>query len=238
MPIVPSLQIDFVREVLADLWFTSVDPSSVENEGGFTLRIEGRFKPDFPCTVEVMVGATPYVCYSASYGKGNEPVPLGENLLFCSTPELPIGGPYDLRVTQDGNTVTGVGVLSVSPRNWRSRIVALRRHLPPKWKKGPTDLSVLDSLVAYPVLHPIVSPVFFSQGFAGSYTPQVFQPVPFTWTSVGTALPGWASLNGTTGEITGTPGVLDVGTTTGHQLRADAGGGITYDTNTFDIEVG
>lgn len=237
MPIVPSLQIEFVREVLATLAVVEADPATVEDIGGTVLELGGLFQKEVPCLVEVLIDGTPHACYSHDAGRGNNPVPLGDNTLICATPPLPRGGPYDVRVTQDVNVETLASAISVVHRFYRDQTYKLRKVLPPKWLKGARTLRdepTVEELVLMGI------PTIFQSASLGtlSFTPTVYNPdgVSLTWTSVGTALPGWCTLDPVTGKLAGNPGVLDIGTTSGVQLRA-TGGGDDYDTNTFDITV-
>lgn len=72
-------------------------------------------------------------------------------------------------------------------------------------------------------------------GTAFSFTPvaQGGEP-PYTWSSVGTALPAWATLNTSTGEISGTP--TGSGVISGLVLRA-SDGNTQGDSNPFSITV-
>lgn len=239
MTIVPSLQLEFVQEVLADLAAVSLTPSEVPDDGGVTLRLYGRFQPNLGCLVEILVGAIPYVCYSADYGRGNAPLPLGENLLFCATPQLPISAgssAYDVRITQGAETVTLAGALTVRARSWRSGVFDFRKVLPARWRRGnlgpDTALLVSDIVASYVFGVEAVDGTPYSQT-PSTYNPQGGTPV---WSSVGTALPGWLVLNTATGELAGTPGPGDVGTTEGHAIDVTANGA-TFTSNTFSIEV-
>ncbi len=239
MPIVPSLQVEFVNEVLATLADVSLTPNEVPDDGGITLRLYGRFQTDKPCLVEILVGGLPYPCYSADYGKANAPFPLGENLLFCSTPSLPISAgssAYDVRVTQDGNVVTLAGALQVRARSWHSGIFTFRKILPARWRRGPlvpqTDLLVPSAVASHSFDVAAQDGVPFTVDHT-LYNPKGGVPL---WSSVGTALPAWLVLNTATGELAGTPGPGDVGTTTGHAVDVTASGD-TFTGNSFAIEV-
>ena len=237
MPIVPSLQVEFVQLVNAAIAAVSVTPLEVADDGGTRLQFYGLFQPNLPVLVEVMVDGTPYPCYSSDYGRRNSPVPLGENILICATPSLPIGGPYDLRVTQDGNVDTLSGQLLVRARNWSTRVFELRRLLPPWMRRGPIEPDT--NLLVQTVVVKYLPKVSAQDGVPFAFTPVVYNPKNGhpAWTSTGTALPGWLSLNITTGELTGTPGPGDVAAeTTGHVLSVTVSG-TTFVTNAFALEV-
>lgn len=215
-----------------------VRPPVVEDEGGCEIFLIGLFQ-NLPATVSIILpGPIELVCYSGTYGQGNSPLPLAPSVLKAVTPPLPIGGPYDIKVVQGDDEVTLAGALTVVARNWRTKVFGYRKLFPPWWKTGFRNLDVVDLLISelttqvIPTLTPNVAEAF-------SFTPAVFNPtaVPLTWTSIGVALPGWASLNANTGEISGTPAPGDEGLLVGVQLEVTDGSAVVA-TNIFDIDVG
>jgi len=69
-----------------------------------------------------------------------------------------------------------------------------------------------------------------------SFTPTVNNPDSVSLTFSATNLPAWASINASTGRVTGTPGAGDVGTSSG--IRITVSGGGTSDTSpAFSVEV-
>ena len=89
---------------------------------------------------------------------------------------------------------------------------------------------------------PVVSNIpkqWAEDGVAYSYTPGVSDPDAsdtLVYSSTGTALPSWVTLNTSTGELSGTPASGDLGLTTGHQITVDDGLD-SVASNTFSLEV-
>lgn len=62
------------------------------------------------------------------------------------------------------------------------------------------------------------------QGVAFSFTPTVNNPGGVTLTFTASNLPGWASINSSSGQITGTPGSADVGVYSNIRVTVSGGG--------------
>lgn len=228
-----------------NLTLTSVSPSQVEDAGGDEIVITGQFL-DSDAQVFVVVSGQDVPCYSGASGQGSRPRPVNPTTLRAVVPPLDIGGPYQLKVVQGSQTAYLDLAVTTVARNWGTRVFRLRRVFPQWYATGPRDLGTVDLLVpGSPNLGHSIDPIadqqpVLSQAF--SFTPTVNNPDgdPLTWSSVGTPLPGWASLNASTGEITGTPGISDLltanGVTSGIILEATDGQNISQ-SNAFSISV-
>lgn len=62
------------------------------------------------------------------------------------------------------------------------------------------------------------------QGVQFTFTPTVNNPGGITLTFSATNLPGWASINSSTGQITGTPGLGDIGVYSNIRVTVSGGG--------------
>jgi len=215
----------------------STQPAVVEDDGGYELFIVGVFKED-PATVAIVIDATTEVeCYAGARGQGNRPIPLAGNILRVVTPPLPIGGPYGVRVTQGATSGLLGQALSIVARNWRSKVFDARRLWPRSWRTGRRNLGtralILSALTAGFIANQAAVQAVLFQLQAQAFNPTA---APLTWSSVGTALPGWLTLDPPTGVLTGTPAAPDVGTTVG--IRLGVTDGLTpTQSNLFDLVV-
>jgi len=111
----------------------------ISDSGGDSLDIRGRFAGT-PATVEVRAPSA-FRCYSGRSGQGYRPLPISPELLSVALPRMPIGGPYDLAITQvvrgSPQTVVASRIVWVQPRNWVSKTLSLRRVFPPWYRFGP-----------------------------------------------------------------------------------------------------
>lgn len=101
-----------------------------------------------------------------------------------------------------------------------------------------TSVFELDVQVVPLTVEDIPTPQNATQGVPFSFIPTInnVSGFPLTVTSIGTALPAWVTLTSATGELSGTPGAPDVGTTVGHQLEITDGFS-TIQTTLFDLTV-
>ena len=125
----------------------SLSGGTVEDDGGYAFEIHGVFT-DVPHAVVIRDGGTDYPCYGGTSGEGYSPRPKsGGTVLRAVTPPLPIGGPYELRVTFGVTTLSFPNAVTVVARNWSTKTLALRGMLPPWYKVGPRNLDSVDLLV-------------------------------------------------------------------------------------------
>lgn len=129
---------------LAGIQLDSVEPSTVEDDGGYEITLRGLFK-DETAKVYLKQGATLYECYSAKSGQGYDPRPRNPVTMIVATPPVP-RGVYDVRVVQGLDDDELAAALTVVARNWKSRVFDLRRLLPPWYKTGPRKLDSVDLL--------------------------------------------------------------------------------------------
>ena len=73
-------------------------------------------------------------------------------------------------------------------------------------------------------------------GASFSFVPTVDNPEAVSLTFSASSLPGWASINSATGEVSGTPGAGDVGTFVGIRITV-SGGGESAITQAYSVEV-
>lgn len=216
----------------------SVSPSVVEDSGGFELRLAGTFLAATVSAVSlVSAGNVVYPCYSAKPGQSYQPIPRNVSTMIVSTPVLPIGT-YTLRVSQGSDTVELPASIVVQRRQWHHKVFEVRRVFPPWWSMGARAVDRIDLLRTDLAIGNIPTPQAASVGVPFTLQTLANNPlgVTRTWSSVGTLLPLWLTLNSATGALTGTPAGGDVGTTTGLKIRVSDGSQIA-DSNIFVLTV-
>ena len=151
------------------LVLTGVSPNVVGDEGGWEIKISGKFIRNNSLDEDVPVGIwaanyyveiykssgtfTPQFCYSGVVGQGNYcRSPDAENL-SCWTPPLPVDSTnlstiYSIKVslvdpsksTSQWQSATLVDKLTCVKRSYPSSIYALRSNFPPPRDVGPYDI--------------------------------------------------------------------------------------------------
>jgi hypothetical protein len=125
------------------LALTSVSPSTSEAQGGEVVTLTGTFPPGK--TVKVYVGplgssADP-ACYSGVCGKGNTYLPASATSLDIFLPRLD-PGTYSIYAVSGTDNDVLAGALTVTPRQFRSTVHAMRSIMPPKWAVGPRTMEM------------------------------------------------------------------------------------------------
>jgi hypothetical protein len=196
---------------------SSVSPTAVYDDGGETITLTGTFDPTAVYAVSIVTTDDGEIhCYSGSSGSGTLATPLSSTQLQAVVPPLPRGGPYAIRVRDaTGAVAAGDLTAALTSRNriFHERVPTLRQLMPPSFATGPRNLGVTDALALVDVSE-TNSPATFDAipdqevgvDAAFSYTPTGYSdpdgPGPVTWFAIN--LPSWATVNPSTGEITGT----------------------------------
>lgn len=142
------------------LSFTAV---TVGDDGGEVIEIDAGW-PAIAHTVVIVAGGSNYPCYSGRAGEAYSPVPVGGVLRFVIPADLPIGGAYDIEVTNAGGTVTVAAAVNVWRRHRRLRTYDLAALFTPgvfdAGLRGLTDGPVLDTSGVLPAqVHPLKATV-------------------------------------------------------------------------------
>jgi hypothetical protein len=195
---------------------SSVSPSSVPDDGGELLTITGTFDITVSYAVSIVVGTEEIPCYSGASGSGTLSTPISVTQLQAVAPPLPRGGPYAIRVRDENGAIAGgdlANALTSRNRNFHMSIPGIRQLMPRSLATGPRNLSVTDALAMAdtadtntPATFDAIPDLNVGRNATLSYTPTGYTdadgPGPVTW--FGINLPSWASVNPSTGEITGT----------------------------------
>lgn len=221
---------------LAGVLLESVTPSTLEDDGGYEMRLRGLFKDETAVVVLIGADLVEHRCYSAKSGQGYSPRPRSPTVIVVATPPLP-PGVYTVRVVQGMDDDELFNAVTIVRRVWKSKTRDFRRLLPPWYKMGPRLLERIDLLETDLSVGPVTALL------ADIDAPFSFQllsnnplSLPLTWTSIGAALPSWLSLGASSGILSGTPDDIDAGVTPGLRFRV-SDGFQTADTNIFAIEV-
>lgn len=149
MTYVPSFQIDNIVILESDYVLQTL---IVEDAGGQPIQITGSFSAGntmgpVDTEVFVVVSGQDIPCYSNESGRGYLSFPFEKRILVAAAPPLPIGGPYDVKIVQGGDTIIVENQLTVVARNWESKAFAFRRLLPPWYATGKRNLANFPSLI-------------------------------------------------------------------------------------------
>lgn len=132
---------------------------TVGDDGGEVIEVDAGWAA-IPHTVDIVIGGDTFACYSGRAGEAYAPVPVLGVLRFVVPPDLPVGGPYDVEVTNSGGTVTLSGAITVWRRHRRLRSYDLAglftQGVFDRGLVGLTDGPVLDPSGVLPAaVHPL-----------------------------------------------------------------------------------
>lgn len=124
----------------------TVTPATIEQDGGAELIITGTFPVNTPLSVHIgpTGDGTDERAVSGKCGRMYTPVAASATRLKVFAPELPVGGPYKIFITDGVTDDVLLAALTVVKRSYRSSSFQLKRSLPPHWKLGPRGTDVLE----------------------------------------------------------------------------------------------
>jgi len=113
-------------------------PTTINDEGGVELLINGAFPPATRATITINGAACPLPTYAggvsdASLTPGTGPIPITSSdgtSVRCVAPPLPVGGPYDIIVSTGGPPVTLANALNVVRRDFFTTLHSIRKAFP------------------------------------------------------------------------------------------------------------
>ena len=127
---------------------TGISASVVGEDGGTQLILSGNFAGTFDKTYNIHIGPTTTVADP----KAQSGVPGQGSLLYISTPtkivlytpQLPVGGPYDvlLRRTDGFDSGTLPAAITVLPRQYYGGVYEYRSVFPPYYRIGPRSIEL------------------------------------------------------------------------------------------------
>jgi len=123
----------------SDVAVTSVDVTSVGDEGGWEISLDGVFPTHVGLYVDILGTGINSRCFSGVITQGNVCWSVDGSTLTCVTPPVPVGSAYDIVVTSTDATYTTTlsGGLSVWRRSFTTNLYGLRVHHPAPRDVGP-----------------------------------------------------------------------------------------------------
>jgi len=129
---------------------TSIDIDKTIARGGTRIEVTGVFTEDLGRAMYFYVGPngndTDTRCLSGIAGNSFEIFPLNETTLVLYLPPLAVGGPYHIfgeRVDGTSDDLLS-GVITIVESYYNSFIFTMRSVLPPFYKTGPRNMSMLE----------------------------------------------------------------------------------------------
>jgi hypothetical protein len=125
---------------------TAADPTTVFEDGGREIQIQGSFELENPYKVHIGTNGSSAdpTCHSGKAGQSDIIYPWTSSILRCYTPVIIPGGPYTITVVNQDTAEEHqlVDELTVAERQFWTSVYDLRKVLPLFYRTGPRKIDL------------------------------------------------------------------------------------------------